>query len=114
MSDKLEAAEMAELNRLPAFRKFLWRSIQSAGILDYTKPSADGLAERNLFNEGRRSLGLDILRDAARGMPVDDPQAAFLLLIDQTLREEIQSTPKERHGGRPSRYDEPDDEDREA
>lgn len=105
MSDKLERAEMAELLKLPAFRKFLFRSIQSAGIFSSTTNGADG---RNLVSEGRRNLGLDILHDAARGIPTSDPEAAFMLLSIQVLREGAQSIPEENTRGRRSRHDEDD------
>jgi hypothetical protein len=107
MSDKLERAELEALLKLGGFRKFLFRSIQLAGIHAGTTNGADG---RNLVNEGRRNLGLDILHDAARGIPVDDPEAAFNLLLIRVLREGAQSTPKEKpRGGRsPDRDDDND------
>ena len=109
MSDKIERAELADLLKLSQFRSFLFRLIQSAGILASTTNGSDG---RNLIHEGRRNLGLDILHDAARGMPVDDPEAAFGLLLIQVLREGAQTSPQEKRDGRTGRYkDEPTDED---
>lgn len=106
MSEKVERTEMEGLLALPAFRKFLFRSIQSAGIFASTTNGADG---RNLVLEGRRNLGLDILHDAARGVPVDDPEAAFGLLLIQILREAAQSKPEENTRAKRTRYDEDDD-----
>jgi hypothetical protein len=105
MSEKLERSELADLLKLPGFRKFLSRAIQTAGIFSQMAPTANGTDSRNLFNEGRRSLGLDILHDAARGIPVDDQEAAFGLLMIQVLREAAQ-TPQEQPRGRRSRTDE--------
>lgn len=104
-----ETAEREQLLELPAFRKHLFRLIQTAGILSGTTNGADG---RNLVIEGRRNLGLDILRDAARGIPCDDPEAALNLLLIQVLREGAQSTPQEKPRGRRSRDSDDRDDDR--
>lgn len=102
MSEKIERTEMEGLLALAPFRKFLFRSIQLAGIFSSTTNGADG---RNLVSEGRRNLGLDILHDAARGIPVDDAQAALNLLLMQVLREGAQSTPEDSQRDRRSRHD---------
>ena len=112
MTEALEKAEMEGLCKLPAFRNFLRRtSIQMAGLLDYKPPQANGSDSRNLeYHEGRRSLGLETLRDAARGMPVDDQDdAALKLLMIQILREDLQTAPEEKPSGRRNRYDDLDD-----
>lgn len=108
MSEKQERAEMEALLAMPGFRKFLYRSIQLAGIHVGTTNGADG---RNLIAEGRRNLGLDILHDAARGIPVDDTEAAFSLLLIQVLREGAQSIPEEKPRGRRNHNDDRDDTD---
>lgn len=96
-----ELIELQALLALPAFRKFLFRAIQTAGILAPTTNGSDG---RNLdFHEGRRSLGFDLLADAARGQPVPDDQG--LLTLHQILREELQQQPEEPKHGKRSRYD---------
>lgn len=100
MSDKQERADLEALLALPAFRKFLWRAIQSARIFAITTPTANGTDSRTLFDEGRRSLGLEILHDAARGIPVDDPEAAFGILMIQVLREAAQSQQEQPRGRR--------------
>jgi len=101
MTDKAERRERADLEALigqPGFLRFLSRVIQSAGIYAATTNGTDG---RYLVSEGRRDLGLNILRDAARGIPlVDDPAGALGLLLIQVLREEAQSTPQEIPRGR--------------
>ena len=106
MSD-LEAAEREQLLEIPAFRKHLFRLIQTAGILSGTTNGADG---RNLVIEGRRNLGLDILRDVSRGIPCDDPEAALNLLLIQVLREGAQSTPQEKTRGKRSRLSDLDEQ----
>lgn len=108
MSD-LEIAEREQLLEIPAFRKHLFRLIQTAGILSGTTNGADG---RNLVIEGRRNLGLDILRDVARGIPCDDPEAALNLLLIQVLREGAQSTPQEKTRGRRSQDSDDRNDDR--
>lgn len=115
MSDKQDKQEKAELElllRQPPFVNFLYRtSIQMAGLLEYNRPAANGSDGRNLASEGRRNLGLDILHDAARGIPLDDPDARLTVLLDQILRERIQSTPQEKPSAEPSdRYDDDPEE----
>lgn len=105
MSSKQHKADIEQLMALPSFRRFLWRSIQMARILD---PATDGSAGRDLsFAEGRRNLGFDILRDVETGMAVSHPQSLFTLL--QVLREEAQSTPQEKPNARRDRYDSDDE-----
>lgn len=107
MSD-IEIAEREQLLALPAFRKHLFRLIQTAGILSGTTNGADG---RNLVIEGRRNLGLDILHDAARGIPgCDDPEAALSLLLIQVLREGAQSQPQEKPRGKRNRLSDLDEQ----
>lgn len=102
----MERADMEGLVQMPAFHRFLGRVMEMAGIHAAATNRADG---RNLVNEGRRDLGLSVLRDAARGMPSRDPQAAFELLLIQLLRERAQSVVQEKPTGRRDRYDAPDD-----
>src|SRR3546814_5112017 len=71
---------------LPAFRRFLFRSIQSAGILAPTTNGTDG---RNLdFYEGRRSLGFELLRDADTAQPGDLQHPHSIMTLLAVLREE--------------------------
>jgi hypothetical protein len=107
MNDALHALDVKELMELASFRRFLWRSIQSAGIFEPATNGADG---RNLdWIEGRRCLGFDILRDVERGQPVQHPQALLTLL--QVLREEAQSQKPEKPNGRRDRYHDDSDSD---
>lgn len=106
MSD-LDVAEREQLLEIPAFRKHLFRLIQTAGILSGTTNGADG---RNLITEGRRNLGLDILHDVARGIPCADPEAALSLLLIQVLREGAQSQPQEKHRGKRNRLSDLDEQ----
>lgn len=111
MSDKQTKADLEELLARPGFLRFLHRcAIQTGGIYAQKAPTADGTDSRNLFDEGRRSLGLDILHDAARGIPVDDPEAAFGLLMISVLREAAQ-TQQEQPRGRRNRHDPDRDDD---
>jgi hypothetical protein len=107
MSDQ-EQLDREQLIALPAFLRFLSRSIQSAGIYSGTTNGADG---RNLVSEGRRNLGLDILHDAAGAIPLPDPEARLKMLLLSILREDAQSTPPpEKPRGRRSRDDSDDND----
>lgn len=90
--------DMADLMALPAFRKFLWRLIQSAGIL---QPGTNGTAGRDLnYLEGRRSLGFDALRDAEQAFADDLRTPECILTISALLREAAQPQPKKVTHGR--------------
>jgi hypothetical protein len=103
-----EELDMERLLALPEFLRFLSRVIQTSGIHSAETNGTDG---RHLVSEGRRDLGLNILRDAARGQPVDDPAGAFSMTLIQVLREEAQSALQETPNARRSRYNaDPDDE----
>lgn len=96
MTDQ-EKADLADLIERPGFRRFLFRAIQTAGIFDATANGSDG---RNLYLEGRRSLGLELLREVDAAQPVPSPSGIPILTLIQVLREEAQSTPQERPSGR--------------
>ncbi len=101
MSQQTE--DMAELIALPSFRRFLFRSIQMAGILH---PATSGADDRNLdYFEGRRSLGFDILRDADAGQPaaLQTPHSIMTLLA--AFREEANPQKPEKPRA-PDRYNE--------
>lgn len=59
-----EELDMQVLMRNAAFRRFLLRVCSHAGIWRSTSG-----ADQVLLMEGRRSLGLDILTEAAAGVP---------------------------------------------
>ncbi|WP_333883815.1 hypothetical protein [Sphingobium yanoikuyae] len=95
--------DMAELLALPAFRRFLWRSIQSSGILSQGTSGADG---RDLsFAEGRRSQMFAILADVEVGQPEAARHPHNIMTILAVLREEANPAPKEKKSAT-GRYDE--------
>jgi hypothetical protein len=99
LSDQ-DKADLADLLERPGFRRFLFRVIQNAGIFQST---ANGSDTRHLFQEGRRSLGLDILREVDAAQPVPGPSGIPTLTMIQVLREEAQSpTPERTQRGRRS------------
>lgn len=93
--------DMEELLKLASFRRFLFRSIQSAGILSAATNGADG---RNLdWIEGRRSLGFEILREADLGQPAPARSELSIMTLIAALREEAE-TPRKPEKKR-DRYD---------
>lgn len=103
-----QETDMAELLALPAFRRFLFRSIQNAGILSAATNGADG---RDLaFAEGRRSLGFDILRDVDAGNPAALRHPYSIMTLIAAFREEANPIGKpkaEKSSG--TRYEDIDD-----
>lgn len=94
---------------LPEFRRFLFRSIQSAGLLEYSASATNGTDGRNLhFAEGRRSLGFDLLRDADAGQPDALRHPNSIMTLIAVLREEAASPPVKPEKSR-GRYDEVED-----
>ena len=84
----------------PEFQRFLWRVIQSSGILS---PATDGSTDRHLaYAEGRRNLGLEILAMAEQGQPASHPNGQPILTIMSALREEA-NQPQEKNLAK--RYD---------
>lgn len=95
--------DMTELLGSAAFRRFLFRSIQMAGILGISSNGRDG---RDLaFSEGRRSLGLDILRDVDAGQPAPLRHPHSIMTLIAALREEVDQPLKEKPNAR-DRYSE--------
>ncbi|ODP39263.1 hypothetical protein [Sphingomonas turrisvirgatae] len=111
MSDKQRRQDMEFLVKRPEFLRFLFRSIQMAGVLDQTTRATNGSDGRDLaFVEGRRSLGFDILREADAGQPAPMQHPYSLITLIAALREEAQSQPEEKkRGGRDDRYSDGDD-----
>jgi hypothetical protein len=99
VSEKTEKSDLVDLLARPAFLRLLGRIVQTSGIHAPAGASAD------LRSEGRRNLGLDILRDVARGQTHDDPEQAFAATVIQVLAEQVQSAGEEKPRGRSSRYD---------
>jgi hypothetical protein len=106
MTEELHNIDRLELMKIPAFRRFLFRAIQMAGICEATANGADG---RNLYLEGRRSLGLEILRDVESAMPVQHPGGIPILTMLQIFREETQSQQENPNGRRARNRDTYDD-----
>lgn len=85
------------------FKRFLFSVIQMARIFQRT---TDGSDERNLgFDEGRRSLGLEILEMVEMGQPVTHSEGIPALTVIQTFLEATQHQPEKPSGGRNQRYD---------
>jgi hypothetical protein len=91
-----DKADLVDLLTKPGFRRFLFRAIQTAGIFDATANGSDG---RNLYLEGRRSLGLELLREVEAAQPAQHPSGIPMLTLHRILTEEIQS-PQEKPSGR--------------
>lgn len=104
MSGNLEAQEMAELLAIPAFRRLLWRISEAAGIVQSTY-GTDG---RDLaFREGRRSLGLDILRMADAGQPIPHAHAVSTLIavLSEEEKSHLEAINDRRRTRVPNRYE---------
>lgn len=102
--------DMAELMALPSFRRFLWRSIQTSGILSQSTNGADG---RDLsFAEGRRSQMFAILSDVEAGQPAALRHSHNIMTLIAVLREEANPAPapKKEKKGAAARYEEIADE----
>jgi hypothetical protein len=114
MNDKLRQSDMEWLIKQPPFLRFLFRSIQTAGILSHTTRATTGSDGRDLaFAEGRRSQGFDILAEAALGQPeqVRGRDPLNLMTLIAALTEEVQTPPVETKSGRRDRYDDGSDGD---
>jgi hypothetical protein len=108
MNEPQRKSDMEALMQLPAFRRFLFRSIQTAGILAQAAVSTNGSDGRDLaFAEGRRSLGFDLLRDAEAALAAPLQHPLSLLTLLSVIREEAQTSDTEKPNGRrsTSRYD---------
>ena len=102
MNDQQHQSDMEHLLSQPQFLRFLFRSIQLAGILSHTTRATEGSDGRDLaFSEGRRSLGFDILGEAHLGQPeqLRDRDSQCLLTLIAALSEEVQSRPMEKKRG---------------
>lgn len=91
--DKQNKGDLQFLLDRPEFRRFFWRVIQTAGIFARTTDGSDG---RNLaFDEGRRSLGLELLEMAEAAQPTaPSPDIPAATLIQVLLEESQQPTEK--------------------
>jgi hypothetical protein len=95
-----QLADYRDLLERPQFQRFLLRVIQLAGIYEAT---ANGSEERTFYTNGRRSLGLDILREVDAAQPLPSPTSIPTLTLIQVHREDAQSqTPERTKSGRRS------------
>lgn len=109
-TDNQNKADMAQLLDLPAFRRMLWRIINESGMMR----SAYGTDGRDLaYREGRRSLGLDILRwaDSGQPLPRDDALSTWLAALSEEERTSPppKGKPRDRRSD-PLRIDDSDDD----
>lgn len=96
----IDKADRLALMESPPFRRFLFDLMLTGGLFD-----ASGNDARLMFQEGRRSLVLDVLRAMEDAQPVKSPTGIPIMTAIQTLREEAQSAPKEKlRGGRDGPY----------
>jgi hypothetical protein len=105
MTDQ-HAADMTFLMEQPQFRRFLFRSIQTSGLLSHIAYGTNGSDGRDLaFNEGRRSLGFELLSEAEAALPAAARHPLNIVSLMSVLREEAQTTGQEKtSGGRNDRY----------
>ncbi len=94
----------------PEFRRFLFAAIQSAGILSHLGPTHGPDGRKLHYEEGRRSLGFELLSMAHQGQPeairAADPSG--LATLDAALREAMnppKEKPRDRRNNDTARYD---------
>lgn len=80
--------DLKQLCAQAPFRRFLLHVVRSAGIFNPTAGASDTLP----FREGQRSLGLDILSLASRGLPrgTSTEQMIALVLASEANPEETE------------------------
>jgi hypothetical protein len=101
---EIARADMERLLEQSEFRLFLFAAIQRAGMWDV----ANGHDQRDLaFFEGRRSLGLELLRMADDGQPDALRSPHALATLDAIIRTAMNPPPqsKEKAHGRQDRYE---------
>ena len=87
--------DMKLLFAQPAFRRFLLQLSRDAGIWLPTAGATDAALHQR---EGRRSLGLDIIRQAARGLPRGTTTEQVLaLVLSEATPQETQDDPSEQY-----------------
>lgn len=85
--------DMRQLLATPAFRRFLLQMYRDAGI---GIPANGADATLLAYREARRSLGLDIFRQAARGLPRGTIEQVLVLVLSETTPKETDNaTPEE-------------------
>lgn len=74
----------------PAFRRFLLQVCKDAGIWIPTAGATDAALHQR---EGRRSLGLDTIRQAARGLPRGTIEQVLALVLSEATPKETDNEP---------------------
>lgn len=107
--EKRDKSDTQFLIAQPQFLRFMWRVIQTSRILSRT---TDGSTGRELaFDEGVRSLALEILEMVEAGQHVPHPDGLPIMTLIQTFHEEANQPAQEKPSGkdRYSRNSELDD-----
>lgn len=99
------AADMLELMGYRAFHRFLYTIIVRSGI----SASAYGSEVATSYHEGRRSLGIDILRLAEDALTVHAPDGLPLAAMQIAIAEVMRSQTQEENDADPN-TDEIDDD----
>lgn len=103
MSRQVEEQELRDLVEVRAFRRFLFRIVESAGIaIPATKD------DTSLRLEGRRALGLEILGWVEAALPQATGSAQPLAAIHLAISEAL--APKEKPSARRNRYEDQSEE----
>lgn len=98
-----EENDMQLLMALPEFKRFLFRAIQTSGLFQISTNGSDG---RDLvFYEGRRSMGLDLLRDAEQALDARLRTPENLITLSAIIREESQKPSEKQYETTPDRYE---------
>lgn len=100
------AADMLELMGYSAFHRFLYTIIVRSGI---SASSAYGSEVATSYHEGRRSLGIDILRLADDALTVHAPDGLPLAAMQIAIAEAMRSQTQEDKDADPN-TDETDDD----
>lgn len=83
-----------QLLAIPAFRRFCLDLVVKAGIFGAADSDAEG---RDLVAEGRRGLGLDVLRDLDSAQPLRGAEDGIPVgVLIQLFHEAAQADPKEK------------------
>lgn len=85
------AADMGALMALPAFHRFLFTIMVRSGI----SAVAYGTEVATSYSEGRRSLGIDILRMADNALAVRTPDGLPFAAMSVAIAEAMRSQPLE-------------------
>lgn len=82
--------DLKELCAQPRYRRVLLHFVRLAGILSPSTGAIDTLQ----FREGMRSLGMEMLREAARGLPRGSAEKMLALLLTEPTPKETEDDPE--------------------